>query len=278
MLLWPVVWALCFALFAVLGQSAFSFKGEFGDELVKPFVTVATLWVAFKAPQLLARQAMLAGIAPSLGSGLARTIVYGRGAVGAAQRAGGERRRRGRQGRFAGRASGAGRRPGRRGAEPVANVTYKHLEGKTVVGQFSLGQWAQLLAGVLLGLVFGIYLSPLPPTPDDLHRVSAARAAAGGPLRRDGTRVLAGPGRAGGVAVLAPRRAATCPAPAPRRPATSSIPEPDPYRQSPPAVRSPREPGELEGYGTPSRRARAASCRRPASCWPSRRSTAPACW
>jgi hypothetical protein len=46
----------------------------------------------------------------------------------------------------------------------VANPTYKHLEGKTVVGQFSLGQWAQLLAGVVLGLVFGIYLSPLPPT------------------------------------------------------------------------------------------------------------------
>ena len=66
-LLWPVVWALCFALFAVLGRSAFSLKGEFGDQLVKPFVTVAALWVAFKAPQLLARQAMLAGLAPSLG-------------------------------------------------------------------------------------------------------------------------------------------------------------------------------------------------------------------
>src|SRR5215204_6485466 len=87
-LLWPVVWALCFALFAVLGQSAFSFRGEFGDELVKPFVTVATLWVAFKAPQLLARQAMLAGIAPSLGSGLARTMVYGSGAGQAARVAG----------------------------------------------------------------------------------------------------------------------------------------------------------------------------------------------
>jgi hypothetical protein len=46
----------------------------------------------------------------------------------------------------------------------VANPTYKHLEGKTVVGHFSLGQWGQLLAGVVLGLVFGIYLSPLPPT------------------------------------------------------------------------------------------------------------------
>jgi len=47
----------------------------------------------------------------------------------------------------------------------VANPTYKHLEGKTVIGQFSLGQWAQLLAGVALGLLFGIYLSPLAPMP-----------------------------------------------------------------------------------------------------------------
>jgi hypothetical protein len=47
----------------------------------------------------------------------------------------------------------------------VANVTYKHLEGRTVIGLFSLAQWAQLLAGVTLGLLFGIYLSPLPPTP-----------------------------------------------------------------------------------------------------------------
>jgi ABC-type uncharacterized transport system permease subunit len=47
----------------------------------------------------------------------------------------------------------------------VANVTYKHLEGKTVLGLFSLGQWVQLLAGLVAGLVFGIYLSPLPPMP-----------------------------------------------------------------------------------------------------------------
>jgi hypothetical protein len=104
-LLWPVVWALCFALFAVLGRSAFSFKGEFGDELVKPFVTVAALWVAFKAPQLIARQAMLAGLAPSLGGGLARTMVYGRQAAGSA--AGGPGRGAdGVSGRFSARPAG----------------------------------------------------------------------------------------------------------------------------------------------------------------------------
>jgi hypothetical protein len=47
----------------------------------------------------------------------------------------------------------------------LANPTYKHLEGKTVIGRFSLDQWAQLLAGVALGLLFGIYLSPLPAQP-----------------------------------------------------------------------------------------------------------------
>jgi len=102
-LLWPVAWALCFALFAVLGQSAFSFKGEFGDALVKPFVTVACLWVAFKAPQLVARQAMLAGLAPSLGGALARTMVYGRQAASSA--GGGAE---GVSGRFAGRSGGQG--------------------------------------------------------------------------------------------------------------------------------------------------------------------------
>jgi hypothetical protein len=108
-LLWPVVWALCFALFAVLGRSAFSFKGEFGDQLVKPFVTVAALFVAFKAPQLLARQAMLAGVAPSLGGGLARTMVYGRTGVQTAQRLGGTGRgAEGASGRFGGSAGKAG--------------------------------------------------------------------------------------------------------------------------------------------------------------------------
>jgi hypothetical protein len=111
-LLWPVVWALCFALFAVLGRSAFSFKGEFGDELVKPFVTVAALWVAFKAPQLIARQAMLAGLAPSLGGGLARTMVYGRRAASAAAGSAG-RGADGVSGRFAGQgAAGAAAKAG----------------------------------------------------------------------------------------------------------------------------------------------------------------------
>ena len=61
----PLMWALCFAIFAVMSASAFTLTGSFGSELVKPWVAVAALFVSFKAPQLLARQAMLAGLTPS---------------------------------------------------------------------------------------------------------------------------------------------------------------------------------------------------------------------
>ena len=106
-LLWPVVWALCFALFAVMGASAFTLKGSFGTELVKPWVSVAALFVSFKAPQLLARQAMLAGLTPSLGNTAARGLVYGRAAVRAG--GGGARGAEGVSGRFGGAAAtGAG--------------------------------------------------------------------------------------------------------------------------------------------------------------------------
>jgi hypothetical protein len=84
-LLWPVVWALCFSLFAVVGASALTPGGSFGSQLVKPWVSVAALYVAFKAPQLLARQAMLAGLMPSPGAAAARSLMYGR----VAMRAGG---------------------------------------------------------------------------------------------------------------------------------------------------------------------------------------------
>jgi len=77
-LLWPVVWALCFALFAVIGASTFAPGGSFGSHIVKPWVSVAALYVAFKAPMLLARQAMLAGLMPSPARAAARGMVYSR--------------------------------------------------------------------------------------------------------------------------------------------------------------------------------------------------------
>jgi hypothetical protein len=108
-LLWPVIWALCFALFAVMGASAFTLRGSFGAELIKPWVSVAALFVSFKAPQLLARQAMLAGLTPSLGNTAARTLVYGRAAMRAGGAAGGAE---GVSGRFGGTAGAAARGAG----------------------------------------------------------------------------------------------------------------------------------------------------------------------
>lgn len=83
--MWPVMWTLCFAVFAVMGKAAFTFSGDFGDELVKPLVSVAALFCAWKLPQLVARQAMVAGLAPSLGGGLRTAVVYGRTARNIAQ-------------------------------------------------------------------------------------------------------------------------------------------------------------------------------------------------
>jgi hypothetical protein len=104
-LLWPVVWALCFALFAVIGASAFTPDGSFGTHLVKPWVSVAALYVAFKAPQLLARQALLAGLMPSPGATAMRGMMYGRAAVGTG---GAARGAEGVSGRFASSAATGG--------------------------------------------------------------------------------------------------------------------------------------------------------------------------
>ena len=103
-LLWPIVWALCFALFAVIGASALAPGGSFGSHIVKPWVSVAALYVSFKAPQLLARQAMLAGLMPSPGAAAMRGVMYGRAAL----TAGGARGAEGVSGRFANSAAGAG--------------------------------------------------------------------------------------------------------------------------------------------------------------------------
>src|SRR3954451_23420515 len=65
--LWPVLWALCFGCFAAMGDAAFSAGGGVGDTIVKPFVSVAMLYVAFKLPMAVLRQAQLAGLTPSMG-------------------------------------------------------------------------------------------------------------------------------------------------------------------------------------------------------------------
>lgn len=86
--LWPIVWALCFAVFAVMGNEVFNLHGSFGDQLLKPWVTVAAMFVAYKAPQLVARQAMMAGLTPQVGSWAGRALIYGSAASRMASSAG----------------------------------------------------------------------------------------------------------------------------------------------------------------------------------------------
>lgn len=40
------------------------------------------------------------------------------------------------------------------------NLAYKHLESKLKIGDFTIGQWFCAFVGVLLMLVWGIYISP----------------------------------------------------------------------------------------------------------------------
>jgi hypothetical protein len=89
----------------VIGASALTPEGSFGSQVVKPWVSVAALYVAFKAPQLLARQALLAGLMPSPGSTVARGLFYGRGAIRAGGGGVAGRGAEGVSGRFAQRAA-----------------------------------------------------------------------------------------------------------------------------------------------------------------------------
>jgi hypothetical protein len=50
-----------------------------------------------------------------------------------------------------------------RGSRAPRNETYKHLEDPTRLSGLTLGQWAALFASAVTAIVFGLYLSPLPP-------------------------------------------------------------------------------------------------------------------
>ena len=64
-LIFPVLWAACFAVFAVLAPS---FKGSLGA--LDPLVGVAALIIAFKLPFALLRISTGAGLMPSAGKGM----------------------------------------------------------------------------------------------------------------------------------------------------------------------------------------------------------------
>lgn len=51
------------------------------------------------------------------------------------------------------------------------NVAYKHLNAKLRIGDLTKGQWGSVLAGVLLMLGWGFYLSPLSTYPTIISAV-----------------------------------------------------------------------------------------------------------
>jgi len=76
-LIFPVLWAACFAVFAVLSPT---FVASLG--LLSPLVAVAALIIAFKLPFALLRISTGAGLIPSAGKGMS-AIYHARGLVGA---------------------------------------------------------------------------------------------------------------------------------------------------------------------------------------------------
>lgn len=40
------------------------------------------------------------------------------------------------------------------------NLAYKHLEAKLRIGEFTIGQWAGLIIGLLTAAIWGMYVSP----------------------------------------------------------------------------------------------------------------------
>jgi hypothetical protein len=72
LLVFPVLWAVCFGTFAVLGNDAL-FPGNNGDvinSVLAPLITLASLIIAFRLPFAVLSQAMKAGISPGIGRGV----------------------------------------------------------------------------------------------------------------------------------------------------------------------------------------------------------------
>jgi hypothetical protein len=83
LLVFPILWAVCFGTFAVLGNDAL-FPGNNGDlvnSILAPLITLAALIIAFRLPFAVLNQAMKAGISPGVNRGVStiRNVGYVRG-------------------------------------------------------------------------------------------------------------------------------------------------------------------------------------------------------
>jgi hypothetical protein len=59
------------------------------------------------------------------------------------------------------------------------NLAYKHLDAKLRIAELSVGQWIGVLAGLALGIVWGVYVSPFGPTPTLISAIYLGALPAG---------------------------------------------------------------------------------------------------
>jgi hypothetical protein len=85
LLIFPILWAVCFGTFAVLSTDAM-FPGDNGDAInavLSPLIALAALIIAFRLPFAVLSQAMKAGISPGINRGVTtiRNVGYVRGTM-----------------------------------------------------------------------------------------------------------------------------------------------------------------------------------------------------
>ncbi|MGI8731490.1 MAG: conjugal transfer protein TrbL family protein [Solirubrobacteraceae bacterium] len=70
LLIFPIVWAVCFGVFAVVSADSLLGGGGIGTKILSPLYVLAALIVAFRLPFVVLRQATQAGLVPSAGRGM----------------------------------------------------------------------------------------------------------------------------------------------------------------------------------------------------------------
>jgi hypothetical protein len=84
LLMFPMLWAVCFGTFAVVAVDTLLEGHGLGNKLLAPLFGLASLIVAFRLPFVVLRQAMNAGLAPSISRAM-QGAYYARGLAGMAR-------------------------------------------------------------------------------------------------------------------------------------------------------------------------------------------------
>ena len=232
MLLWPIVWALCFSLFAVLGASALTPTGPFGAQLVKPWVAGrrAVRRVQGAAAARPPGDARRPDAVP--GRRAARGLIYGRAAI----RSAGAATAAARSGASGRAGAGVAARGRRRDAPPDLQAprgapATRRADARPVDAAHRRGVAATL---------FGGYVSPFSAQVTIFVAIVAAGLPVAVSYGAMGLEFSVGRFTARGMAALAHTAIATSPAPDRTPAATSSS-----RRPTATAPRRPRSTSEL---------------------------------